>query len=410
MTMKLILVLLYLGHGVLGNSVQQVSTTNFLSEIMASFKGPMNMTKLMSTFQMPSCFESCIPHMEGMFKVMKKGTRDPIAVNGMCQELQESAKCAVNAGCSTVFVETAAKLFQFVCLENIESVGDSLECVKNAAEDLQPECENHCKLQARLIDQASSANQIDNVFDVKNMCNSTICLMHCVKDRLGEKCVGQTNLVDTLISSVMRGENGGFEEMLDWVVPQACKDENFIVNLPQDTSKSGLGSVTSGNADQIPHNVGTVDSNHIDGVSMNNEIRTIPHEDVMTTEPIEAALLIDGELRTLQCSMYDWQRNPVPTPDFESLAKIMTAHVLPYKLAHSKDPKVKIPSDNDELNAETRVEEKEKEAEEDAEKKNSAEQRKRAAKILDTPIVIPKSGISAILSAVTLFILLSTIF
>ncbi|RCN35368.1 hypothetical protein ANCCAN_18771, partial [Ancylostoma caninum] len=43
----------------------------------------------------------------------------------------------------------------------------------------------------------------------------------------------------------------------------------------------------------------------------------------------KTTLLVDGEIRTLRYQLLDWQGNPVPSPDFETLTRLMTQQFSP---------------------------------------------------------------------------------
>ncbi|VDO21241.1 unnamed protein product [Heligmosomoides polygyrus] len=87
-------------------------------------------------------------------------------------------------------------------------------------------------------------------------------------------------------------------------------------------------------------------------------------------QPVEAALIIDGEIRTLRYQLFDWQGNPVPSPDFETLAKIMTLQLLPFKFPPERPGEtVVLPTEEDEKAAEKRLEEKIAKDEKDSKRK-----------------------------------------
>ncbi|PIO64569.1 hypothetical protein TELCIR_13797 [Teladorsagia circumcincta] len=140
-------------------------------------------------------------------------------------ELQSSTHCASSAGCSKVFVDAVASAFQFVCMDNIQAISESMKCVKENALDFQPECEAQCEVQSRVIDDASN-NKLETVFEVPRLCNSTRCLLTCFKNKIDSKCrIGQKNLLDSLLSAVMRGEDRGFEHALNWILPEGCRQK-----------------------------------------------------------------------------------------------------------------------------------------------------------------------------------------
>ncbi|VDO83153.1 unnamed protein product [Heligmosomoides polygyrus] len=152
------LILLCVFPVILAPAISSDSSTNFLTKLVGSFRGPngINITQFLSTFQMPACMKQCLPELDGLLMAMSKSndTRD-----------LSSTHCASNAGCSKVFVEAAASAFQFICLDNIHSLSESVACVKDTALDIQPECEAHCSVQSRIVEDASN-NKIEAVFEV----------------------------------------------------------------------------------------------------------------------------------------------------------------------------------------------------------------------------------------------------
>ncbi|KAK6755760.1 hypothetical protein RB195_014259 [Necator americanus] len=302
--------------------------TNFLSNLIASFRGPntINITQFLTTLQLPECMKQCIPEIDGLLMAISNSndTRD---ITEICSELQSSTNCASSVGCSKIFAEAAASAFQFVCLDNIQSISETVECVKNAALDIQPECEAHCEVQAKMIEDASN-NNMEAIFDMPRVCNSTRCLLTCYKEKIDKKCqMGEQNLLDTLLRTVTHGEGKGVEEALGWVMPDYCKGNNSFKAInsgssgrplsvgkaasstKQKQSKSSPKTKSGSKREQAPEK-----SFSMSGASGKKAAAGFT----------ERTLVIDGEIRTLRYQLIDSQGHQVPSPDFDTLAKIMT--------------------------------------------------------------------------------------
>ncbi|PIO64570.1 hypothetical protein TELCIR_13798, partial [Teladorsagia circumcincta] len=119
--------------------------------------------------------------------------------------------------------------------------------------------------------------------------------------------------------------------------------------------------------------------------------------------PMEAALIIDGEIRTLRYQLLDWQGHPVAPPDFENLAKIMTLQLLPFKFPPGRSREtVLLPSEEDEKAAERRVEERI--ANDDKDEKEEAEN---DWQLEDGPEITTNDGIGV---AIGLIVFAATVF
>ncbi|KAK5986875.1 CPG4 domain-containing protein [Trichostrongylus colubriformis] len=365
------------------SQASETNSTNFLTDFMGSFHGPnaVNITNFLSTFQMPACMKQCLPEIDGLLRALSKSndTKDMAAI---CSELQASTHCASSAGCSKVFVEAAASAFQFVCLENVQAISEYMECVKKNAMDVQPECEAQCEVQARMIDDAQN-NKFKSIFEVPRLCNSTRCLLDCFKNKIDSKCrIGGKSLLDSLLSAMMRGEDHGFENALDWIMPDRCREKPRPLNSTVPLSVGQISSQASkikkatGENNKKPIEVGQdltknagapISNSNVDKASFGDgridplmvRLPPAPRTSKNIATPVEAALIIDGEIRTLRYQLFDWQGNPVASPDFETLAKIMTLQLLPFKFPRGRPSEtVVLPSEEDEKAAEKRVEER----------------------------------------------------
>ncbi|XGW03368.1 hypothetical protein V3C99_014952 [Haemonchus contortus] len=357
-------------------------STNFLTNLIGSFRGPnaINISQFLSTFQMPACMKQCLPEIDGVLSALSKNN-DTKDMATLCSELQASTHCASSAGCSKVFIEATASAFQFVCLNNVQAISESMECVKENAMNVQPECEAHCEVQSKIIDDASN-NKLETIFEVPRFCNNTRCLLTCFKNKIDNKCrIGEKSLLDSLLSAVMRGEDHGFEAALEWVLPEDCRKKPHLNNssvplsvgkIPPKTSATN-GAATGKNtpkstrpAQSSPKNnrvqIPSTTMNELTAVGSKSDpvvVRIPPAPRSPKDEPVEAALIIDGEIRTLRYQLFDWQGNPVPSPDFVTLAKIMTLQLLPFKFPPTRPQEtVMLPSAEDEKAAEKRIDER----------------------------------------------------
>ncbi|WKY10882.1 hypothetical protein Q1695_002883 [Nippostrongylus brasiliensis] len=284
---------------------------------MGSFRGPnaINITQFLSTFQMPACMKQCLPELDGLLTLLAKNdTNSDLAA--ICSELQSSTHCASSAGCSKVFVEATASAFKFVCLDNVQAISESLVCVKETALDIQPECEAHCSVQARLIEDASE-NNLDAVLDVPRLCNSTRCLLSCFKNKVDSKCrIGEKNLLESLLSAVMRGEYHGFDDALDWIMPESCRAKATPLTNSSTTSPMSVGkparrpnadkgkvSANKPNASQNPtkDNRVPIDKSKSagDGKPMTVRLPPATKDSKNAAKAVETALIIDGEHQLL---------------------------------------------------------------------------------------------------------------
>uniref|UniRef100_A0A0K0DBR7 Coatomer subunit zeta n=1 Tax=Angiostrongylus cantonensis TaxID=6313 RepID=A0A0K0DBR7_ANGCA len=163
--------------------------------------------------------------------------------------------------------------------------------------------------------------------DFVEICSSTRCLLTCFKNKIGDKCrLGQRNLLDSLLSAVIHEYEDG-DSLLDRIMPDSCQPKNAPKNF---------GSLST----NTPLSVGQVvrrpitDNKHKDTKTTSNEFkRLIDHQSKnavgKSTGSLEAVLVIDGKIRILRYQMFDWQGNPVPPPDLQTLSKILTTQALP---------------------------------------------------------------------------------
>ncbi|WKY10881.1 hypothetical protein Q1695_002883 [Nippostrongylus brasiliensis] len=358
---------------------------------MGSFRGPnaINITQFLSTFQMPACMKQCLPELDGLLTLLAKNdTNSDLAA--ICSELQSSTHCASSAGCSKVFVEATASAFKFVCLDNVQAISESLVCVKETALDIQPECEAHCSVQARLIEDASE-NNLDAVLDVPRLCNSTRCLLSCFKNKVDSKCrIGEKNLLESLLSAVMRGEYHGFDDALDWIMPESCRAKATPLTNSSTTSPMSVGkparrpnadkgkvSANKPNASQNPtkDNRVPIDKSKSagDGKPMTVRLPPATKDSKNAAKAVETALIIDGEIRTLRYQLFDWQGNPVVSPDFETLAKIMTHQLLPFQFPPARPRESVVLPPAEEKKADEKKLNKKKSGKEEKEKRERAD-------------------------------------
>ncbi|PIO62695.1 hypothetical protein TELCIR_15734 [Teladorsagia circumcincta] len=56
------------------NEITINDSTNFLTSLMGSFRGPnaINITQFLSSFQMPACMKQCLPEIDGLLSAMSK--------------------------------------------------------------------------------------------------------------------------------------------------------------------------------------------------------------------------------------------------------------------------------------------------------------------------------------------------
>ncbi|KAL6741851.1 hypothetical protein Aduo_015066 [Ancylostoma duodenale] len=303
---------------------------NFLTNLIGSFRGPnkINVTQFLSTFSLPACMKQCLPEIDGLLVALSK-SNDTQDMAEICSELQSSTSCASSVGCSKIFTDAAASAFQFVCLDNIQSISETMDCVKETALDIQPECEAHCEVQAKVIEDASN-NNMEAIFDVPRVCNSTRCLLTCFKEKIDKKCqIGHQNLLDTLLNAVTRGGSSGLDEALGWVMPDYCKSTNSTkkANSTSLDKPLSVGKVSS--SATKPKAVGKPKAEAKPEPTTKTPTAIKPAEKAGATAATETTLLVDGEIRTLRYQLLDWQGNPVPSPDFETLTRLMTQQFLP---------------------------------------------------------------------------------
>lgn len=256
----------------------------------------------------------CVPEFDGLLMALSRNdSRDFVEI---CSELQSSTYCASSSGCSKIFTDAATSAFQFVCLDNIQVISESITCVKNTAADIQPECEAHCAVESPNLDESPSDNNLETTFRVSHACNSTRCLLTCFKTRIGNKCrLGHKNLLDSLLSTVMHGENPG-EDVLDWILPDTCQPK------------------------VVRHNVNVNDEKYDTTKRTSIEFQPLvdlPLKDTLEENAglLEAVLVADGQIRILRYQMFDWQGNPVHPPDLLTLSRILM--VQPLFLTFSSD-------------------------------------------------------------------------
>ncbi|ETN79404.1 hypothetical protein NECAME_09842 [Necator americanus] len=124
--------------------------------------------------------------------------------------------------------------------------------------------------------------------------------------------MGEQNLLDTLLRTVTHGEGKGVEEALGWVMPDYCKG-NAASSTKQKQSKFSPKTKSGSKREQAPEK-----SFSMSGASGKKAAAGFT----------ERTLVIDGEvnskIRTLRYQLVDSQGHQVPSPDFDTLAKIMT--------------------------------------------------------------------------------------
>ncbi|KJH52293.1 hypothetical protein DICVIV_01495 [Dictyocaulus viviparus] len=161
---------------------------------------------------------------------------------------------------------------------------------------------------------------------------------------IDNKCqLDKRNLLDSLLSAVVRGGYHGTESTLDWIMPESCQINVVSPNNhvgPSNTHRSifvfdesnELSNVETYNIKDLPTSSYIKVSSHRSFLEVENT-ETASNESVFRTETasenilgenaVEAVLLIAGETRTLRYQMFDRQGNPVPIPDLRSLYQIL---------------------------------------------------------------------------------------
>ncbi|KAJ1352517.1 hypothetical protein KIN20_008866 [Parelaphostrongylus tenuis] len=309
-------------------SNKATSTTNLLTDIISSlFRGPdaINVTRFLSTFQLPTCMRECMPEIDGLAMALSKSNDSSDFVE-ICSELQSSAYCASSSGCSTILADAATSAFQFVCLDNIQAISESIKCVKNTVLEVQPECEAHCAADSANFENSSSKNDLETFFQTSKLCDSTRCLLRCFKIKIGDKCrLGQRNVLDSLLSVVLQ-DNDDTDKVLDLILPETCRPKNVPKRISSLPSKS---PISVGQVIRRP-----TSDNKLDGIeTADSETRLLtdllPKTSVdESAGSLEGVLLVDGQIRTLRYQLFDWQGNPVPSPNMEALSTILRSQPI----------------------------------------------------------------------------------
>lgn len=283
-----------------------------------------------------------------------EAVKKPEAMKAMCANLTESSKCATAAGCDGVFVGAISNAFQFMCMDNLDSscfltcllmhflafseVASQLACIQDSAGDLQQVCEAVCSVQGNAIDKAVK-NTADELFSMESVCNSTHCLGDCYQENLPKYCdIGEDNVFDTIFSQLEaldekqpgifgylkkdEQKKTGLGKILGWIMPNGCDDEKLKIKIPKkipmpDKPKS------VGSPPQIPKELA---SQKTATEEKNVTSRVILPE--KSANLSSAAMMVDGKLQTMQCQLLDPSGNPVKTPDFETISRILAVSIL----------------------------------------------------------------------------------
>ncbi|CAJ0589770.1 unnamed protein product [Cylicocyclus nassatus] len=221
-----------------------------------------------------------------------------------------------------------------------------MECMKKTAGDIQPECEARCEVQAKMLDDASK-NKIDTLFSGPRACNSTRCLLTCFKESIDKRCqTGQTRMLDTLVKEVMRdyGEGKGWEDAINYIMPESCKEKAYENKQPvqiEDSPSDLPNSVKKVNKSERKKKnfVKSKADQNAGKESLEKPSKKVAEDNVVK----ETTVIVDGEIRTLRYELFDWLGHPVQSPDFETLARIITQKLLPSseKTEHPKSISVR---------------------------------------------------------------------
>ncbi|CAI9648310.1 Chondroitin proteoglycan 4 domain-containing protein [Caenorhabditis elegans] len=314
----------------------------------------MNLTKLFTSFDMPSCLRRCMPALDNIGALFD-AAKNPETMKAMCRDMTEASKCATAAGCDKIFIGAISNAFQFVCMDNLEKVSSQIACIQENAGDLQQECESECAVQADVLDNAvkNTANQL---FNMEKICNSTTCIANCYQDNIHKFCdIGEDNLLDTIFSQfealqeqpgilgyVKKVENNnktGISKLFGLMLPDGCNDKKMQFKIPKKISLDK------------PKSVGSPSNAHNEIPSQKNSPKSAVKNETDTEDALmaksgnlsTAAVMFKNKVHTLQCQFLDSHGNPQNTPDFETLSKILSEHFDKKELTTTSKPDAKIP-------------------------------------------------------------------
>ncbi|CAI5449390.1 unnamed protein product [Caenorhabditis angaria] len=226
---------------ILIHSSNDAFPTSMLTNILGAFHGQksVNLTGLLSAFDVPKCFTECIGDYTTFFD-------HPDVV---CQNYVKTTQCLEKSqNCAGPLVDTLNSTMNFMCSTSIEQYTSQLGCLQNSSLELQEECERDCSIQANILEKASK-NQGDALLSTENMCKSSLCLVQCYKKNMVTKCsVNDDNILNKIFASFETKKNrvDGFDKIMNWVIPENCKfEKNFTIAAEKNIGPNSVGKVAN---------------------------------------------------------------------------------------------------------------------------------------------------------------------
>ncbi|GMT10225.1 hypothetical protein PFISCL1PPCAC_1522 [Pristionchus fissidentatus] len=319
-----------------------VYNKEFMSGILNAFMSPkgVNITRFVEAFNPTPCLQKCMPTLGRFLESFGtqhslRDTKDTVA---LCRQLESVESCAATANCDSTLIDLATKMYKFACIEKIESIGDSLKCAQDAFSRSRAECETGC-----IVDRSSTFDASKLPIDVSSICESSVCLLGCMQKSINSACLseGSTPSLFNAILSTSKDDNT-LSSLLSGMLPRQCRDvlktqsnlSDSIAHLASVAKDSIPSSVGKLKADEAAPSTTTVSSSSVAQTTVTRptvvavQSTTPSHPALWAPEPIETPIQIDGEVRTLQCRVLDWERRPVVSPSVQRLAQLIAQQLL----------------------------------------------------------------------------------
>ncbi|GMS79326.1 hypothetical protein PENTCL1PPCAC_1501, partial [Pristionchus entomophagus] len=313
---------------------------DFMSGILQAFMSPkgVNTTRLLEAFNPTPCLQKCMPTLSQFLNSFDarhslRDTKDTVA---LCRQLETVEECATTSNCDSTLLDLITKMYKFACIDKIESLGDSLKCAQEAFTGSRAECETGCIMEKQqhslLVDPATLP------VDVASLCESSVCLLGCMQKSINSMCVSRGNtpsLFNAILTTSSSSDDQTLSSLLSGMLPTQCRD----VLKAQASLPERIAQLAAIGKDSAPLSVGrpkafpTTPSTTVTPPPPPTTVRpqpTVASSSSWAVAPVEAPIDIDGEARTLQYRVLDWERRPVASPTIERLARLIAQQYLEF--------------------------------------------------------------------------------
>ncbi|KAF8386704.1 hypothetical protein PRIPAC_75846 [Pristionchus pacificus] len=315
-----------------------VYNKEFMSGILQAFMSPkgVNATRLLEAFNPTPCLQKCMPTLSKFLDSLdtKHSLRDTKDTVALCRQLESIEECAATTHCDSTLLDLATKTYKFACVDKIESLGDSLKCAQDAFSTARVDCETGC-----IVDRTNHVDPSKLPVDVESLCESSVCLLGCMQKSINAACLsrGNTPSLFNAILTTTSGDDRTLSSVFAGILPMECRDVlKAQANLPEQIAQlAGLGKDSPPMSVGKPRAPATTTSTTTTTATPSSTTTTRPSStttpsNAMLWQPewVEAPIDVDGEARTLQCRVLDWERRPVASPSVDRLARLIAQQLL----------------------------------------------------------------------------------